>query len=67
MTRDQFEIDDDQNWSPNQLVTAGHDQTGHKSHKTLLCNKTKIRVKVLVLVSLIDHNLKNTNSIMMPY
>jgi hypothetical protein len=25
VTSDQFEMIDDQNWSPNQLVTAGHD------------------------------------------
>ena len=29
VTSDQFEMSDDQNWSQNQLVTAGH-----KSHKT---------------------------------
>ena len=34
VTSDQFEMSDDQNWSQNQLITAGHDQTGHKSHKT---------------------------------
>ena len=41
VTSDQFEMRDDQNWSPNQLVTAGHDwswpavaMTGHQSHKT---------------------------------
>jgi hypothetical protein len=25
VTSDQFEMSDDQNWSQNQLVTAGHD------------------------------------------
>jgi len=34
MTSDQFEKVNDQNWSQNQLIMAGHDQTGHESHKT---------------------------------
>ena len=41
MTSDQFEKADGQKWSQNQLVRLvidwswpGHDQTGHKSHKT---------------------------------
>ncbi len=34
MTSDQFEKGNDQNWSQNQLIMAGHDQTGHESHKT---------------------------------
>jgi hypothetical protein len=31
VTSDQFDMSDDQNWSQNQLVTVGHDKTGHKT------------------------------------
>ncbi len=41
MISGQFDKGDGHNWSQNQLVMAGHDQTGHESQKTPIIHLKK--------------------------
>ncbi len=49
MISGQFEKGDGQNWSQNQLVMAGHDQTGHGSLKTPIIHLKKKRFALKVV------------------